>query len=64
MVNLKLRDLLKTEISMVDMFQYPTITSLANYLGRGVQTEIKTQDVENRSKRQRDYFKKIKNKKE
>ena len=62
LVNQKLRELLDIEISMVEMFQYPTIASLAGYLGKNNRGGISLIGVEERTRKQRDYFEKMKNK--
>jgi len=53
-VNRKLRETFKKDISMVDMFRYPTINSLAKYLTEEVAEEESFQESERRAKTRKD----------
>jgi acyl carrier protein len=57
-VHSMLRNRLRKEISMIDMFRYPTISSLSDYLGRGqsVRTEVESpryQQIYDRAEKQK-----------
>jgi len=66
-VNSQLRELFKTDLSMLDMFRYPTISSLAEHLGQAQnqalsvsETDIQTEKLEAGKAQQRKRLQKMK----
>jgi len=52
----RLRELLKTEVSIIDLFRYPTISSQAAYLKREVREPDSLQPVQSRAEKQREVI--------
>ncbi|MEM9490272.1 MAG: non-ribosomal peptide synthetase, partial [Myxococcota bacterium] len=50
----QLRERLAPDLSMVDLFRYPTISALVSYLAQGEASSRSTQSARNRGARQRD----------
>jgi acyl carrier protein len=55
-VQSQLREFLNREISIIDMFKYPTISSLINNLDHGPNEEPRFRSVHERAKRQKEAF--------
>jgi acyl carrier protein len=53
-VNTRLREALKRDVSMVEMFNYPTINSLAGHLSQEHVRQPSFQRTENRAQKQRE----------
>jgi len=49
----RLRELLRTEVSTIDLFRHPTICSQAAYLGGEIQESDPMQSMESRAEKQR-----------
>lgn len=50
----KLREVLNTDVSMVDLFKYPTVSSLAKYLSQEPSQESSLQSSRDRAKKQKE----------
>ena len=57
LVHSKIRELFKSDISVVELFQYPTINALANYLNTGEQVSV-TEKVSERAENRKEAMKK------
>jgi acyl carrier protein len=55
-IQTKLRDALKIDVSIVEMFQYPTVSSLAKHIGAPSDRSSLLQEAKKRARRQRYAF--------
>lgn len=62
LINNRLRRDLGIKLSMVEMFQYPTIASLAAYLGKNSKADASLGDIEERGQKQKNAFQRMKKK--
>jgi acyl carrier protein len=53
-VHSKLRDVLSNDVSMIEMFRYPTVSSLAMYLGREISQQPSFAQIHERANKQKE----------